>query len=330
MSTSGAVVVIGSSAIVILTMVFYVLALAVLAVTALAAEQTRSGSPLDLAFRIVGLKGGSVTLEPQKEFKLIGAGFPRSGTKSTKRALEILGYKVLHMEDIASNGLVQDFLYALIADEYMDAYLNKILALGFNATLDGPMNLLTIEIFRRYPNAKVLFNERDSPEVWAESVYYLYQTFYKAFGAPFKWLIDMKFVQAVPTKYSKVHHIKDVPCEPTMWTRLLFWWDCRTHSATKDELVAHFHEHKNNVIRVVPKNKLLFFNVKQGWDPLVNFLGVSRPADSDFPFLNEKSEIAIIHMVFTFITIAWPVLLVVSLAAFVFLFRKITNPCFGK
>ena len=54
MSTSGAVVVIGSSAIVILTMVFYVLALAVLAVTALAAEQTRSGSPLDLAFRIVG------------------------------------------------------------------------------------------------------------------------------------------------------------------------------------------------------------------------------------------------------------------------------------
>ena len=139
-----------------------VLAATALAATVLAAQD--GGGALDLAFRVIGLKGGSVSRAPQQEFKLIGAGFPRSGTKSTKRALEILGYKVLHMEDVAANGLAPDFLYALIADEYMDAYLDKILSLGFNATLDGPMNLLTREIFRRYPNAKVLFNERDSPE----------------------------------------------------------------------------------------------------------------------------------------------------------------------
>ena len=43
--------------------------------------------------------------------------------------------------------------------------MNTVLDHGFNATLDGPNNLLTIDIFKRFPKAKVLFNVRDTPEI---------------------------------------------------------------------------------------------------------------------------------------------------------------------
>jgi hypothetical protein len=34
--------------------------------------------------------------------------------------------------------------------------------------------------------------------------------------------------------------------------------------------------HNGNIMRVVPKEKLLEFNVKQGWGPLCEFLGVEK------------------------------------------------------
>jgi len=67
----------------------------------------------------MGFSTSSARTEPQKEFKIIGAGFPRTGTKSTKKALEMLGYKVLHMEDVFPNNLDKDFVNALTSDHYM-------------------------------------------------------------------------------------------------------------------------------------------------------------------------------------------------------------------
>jgi hypothetical protein len=49
-------------------------------------------SPLLVALGLVSEKAPEPTV--QTEIKLIGAGFPRTGTTSTKLALELLGYKV--------------------------------------------------------------------------------------------------------------------------------------------------------------------------------------------------------------------------------------------
>ncbi|GFH09588.1 uncharacterized protein HaLaN_04764 [Haematococcus lacustris] len=44
------------------------------------------------------------------------------------------------------------------------------------------------------------------------------------------------------------------------------------------------------VQRVVPPDRLLVFNVKQGWAPLCAFLGVPVPDDKSFPNVNDSAE----------------------------------------
>jgi len=63
------------------------------------------------------------------------------------------GTRVCARTDVQSLGLARDFLLGLTSDKQMDVFLNTVLDHGFNATLDGPNNLLTIDIFKRFPKA---------------------------------------------------------------------------------------------------------------------------------------------------------------------------------
>ena len=49
--------------------------------------------------------------------------------------------------------------------------------------------------------------------------------------------------------------------------------------------------HNHRVKSIVPSEKLLVYNVKQGWKPLCDFLGCEVPT-STFPHENIKGEIA--------------------------------------
>ena len=46
-----------------------------------------------------------------------------------------------------------------------------------------------------------------------------------------------------------------------------------------------YREHNERVKVVIPEERLLVFNVKQGWKPLCKFLGCEIP-EEDFPWLN--------------------------------------------
>jgi Sulfotransferase domain len=62
------------------------------------------------------------------------------------------------------------------------------------------------------------------------------------------------------------------------------------HFEDKDDAIAIFHQHIENVKQRVPPDKLLVYNVKQGWEPLCTFLGIQVPSDKPFPHLNERSS----------------------------------------
>ncbi len=47
--------------------------------------------------------------------------------------------------------------------------------------------------------------------------------------------------------------------------------------------------HNEGVKRRVPAEKLLVFEVKEGWGPLCEFLGVAEP-DKPFPRLNDAAQ----------------------------------------
>ena len=54
--------------------------------------------------------------------------------------------------------------------------------------------------------------------------------------------------------------------------------------------VRIYNDHIQNVRRIVPKEDLLIFNVKDGWGPLCDFLRVDIPENRPFPHLNTSSR----------------------------------------
>jgi hypothetical protein len=53
--------------------------------------------------------------------------------------------------------------------------------------------------------------------------------------------------------------------------------------------IEMFHRHNEEVRRRVPPERLLVYDVKEGWAPLCDFLGVEVP-DEPFPHLNHTRE----------------------------------------
>ena len=69
-------------------------------------------------------------------------------------------------------------------------------------------------------------------------------------------------------------------------------WDGVFHGRFEDSEAAKriYREHVEAVKVRVPAQRLLVFNVRDGWEPLCEFLGVSVPTDMGFPHTNESAE----------------------------------------
>jgi hypothetical protein len=58
----------------------------------------------------------------------------------------------------------------------------------------------------------------------------------------------------------------------------------------KEHAIGVFERHIEEVKEHVPREKLLVYSVKQGWDPLCEFLGVEEPVGKPFPHLNDTKS----------------------------------------
>ena len=58
----------------------------------------------------------------------------------------------------------------------------------------------------------------------------------------------------------------------------------------REHAIGVFERHIEEVKERVPPEKLLVYSVKQGWEPLCEFLGVEEPADKPFPHLNDTKS----------------------------------------
>ncbi len=55
----------------------------------------------------------------------------------------------------------------------------------------------------------------------------------------------------------------------------------------RERATEDFERHAREVAERVPAERLLVYEVKQGWGPLCEFLGVEAPEGEQFPHLNE-------------------------------------------
>lgn len=206
--------------------------------------------------------------------EIIGAGFGRTGTVSMKAALEILGFgPCYHMREILkprrgfNDGhleLWSEHAHALAEGRPSPIRWKNLLG-RYAACMDHPTCLYYKELMEAFPDAKVILNVRD-PERWFVS----WQTLFEGIGF-------MRWVARFVPRVQRALDIVDVLIRDGQMKGRI----------ERESNVAEYLRHNAEVMATVPKEKLLVFDVKQGWEPLCAFLGVPVPSQP-FPHLNES------------------------------------------
>mmetsp|Transcript_14678 Transcript_14678/g.16239 ORF Transcript_14678/g.16239 Transcript_14678/m.16239 type:complete len:261 (-) Transcript_14678:1030-1812(-) len=220
--------------------------------------------------------------QPQHEFFVIGAGLPRTGTNSTKKALEILfkSGKCYHCFEADAGGEShKQFWGKAIAGTMSPQEIGTwLLEHGYCTGVDYPISFFYKQLLAAFPEAKIVLTVRD-PHRWYQSVKNTILQFFEC------------------SKRFPTNIIPD--CHPS-WDKM--WYsdaknntssDCGVFGsvqAGEEQAVAFFHDWAEEVKNSVPPERLLVFEVKEGWEPLCQFLGVPIP-DEPFPNVNDTKEI---------------------------------------
>ena len=195
--------------------------------------------------------------------KVIGAGVGRTGTYSLKLALNQLELGPCHhMDEVLHNMPVQVPLWSAAAAGEPD--WSQIYQ-GYESAVDWPTACFFRELLSEYPTAKFILTERD-PERWADS-----------FGA---------------TIYTLLAGKDEAPEEMQAWLDMASDVIAKTGfppGLDRNALVNAFIAHVDAVKETIPANQLLVFEVRQGWEPLCDFLGAPIPA-TEFPRTNHREE----------------------------------------
>eukprot|EP00542_Grammatophora_oceanica_P009920 CAMPEP_0194043714 /NCGR_PEP_ID=MMETSP0009_2-20130614/15292_1 /TAXON_ID=210454 /ORGANISM="Grammatophora oceanica, Strain CCMP 410" /LENGTH=331 /DNA_ID=CAMNT_0038688017 /DNA_START=61 /DNA_END=1055 /DNA_ORIENTATION=+ len=197
-----------------------------------------------------------------KQVRLALVGFGRTGTTSIVSALQLLGYTFVHDDTVAE---VSDVYAKLSAKTIsIDDFVEEIGQRGFDAIF-----LFSDEFIQwtaRTDDVQVLLTKRDNAKKWAES-----------------WLTVTSFVDSVGSR-------------PFIWSQtgrdmLPYFQLVFKHLVTQGQpekykdlatLQRAYESHLVKVRKMIPDERLLEFNVKEGWEPLCQFLHKPVP-DIKFP-----------------------------------------------
>jgi hypothetical protein len=213
---------------------------------------------------------------------VIGAGLGRTGTLSLHAALERLGFALCdHMSENFEHperfALWLEAVRRKRAGEPIDW---RPLFTGHRATVDWPGVYFWRELVAAHPAAKVILTVRD-PERWYDSVR---ATIYAATQArtatPAARLLSRLVSLADPRAGNGFRTVQETVWDGTM----------RGRFEDRDEAIRIFEEHNREVVATVSLERLLVFDVKEGWEPLCAFLGVPVPAGEPFPRLNDAAD----------------------------------------
>ena len=240
--------------------------------------------------------------------KIIGAGFGRTGTSSLKVALEELGFgPCYHMTEVFAHPEHAESWDAARRGEKVDwdGFLD-----GYGAVVDWPACTFYEELMAKYPDAKVLLSVRD-PERWYESTRNtVYELSRISVISPVSRLTFRLVGLLVPA----------IGAVARMNTKLIWEDTFDGRFEDRDYAKSVFERHNAEVQRRVPPEKLLVYEVKDGWEPLCDFLGVEVP-EGPFPRLNDTASMRRRVRAVRAVSIAVPAILALLLAGGLYLLR---------
>jgi len=227
---------------------------------------------------------------------VIGAGFGRTGTSSLQLALNKLGWRSFHMREAMKDKSKMKLIIKAAEkklklkkansdgsktvfnkDDWSEYVLNKddfdwndIFETDkgkYNATLDFPICAFYLDLMKYYsPNYKVILTIRDNEDKWYKSVQTTIAKFEQL--AHDNWFLRWLM--------SPQYKMQCIACGD-----IIFGGKYKSNIFDDEENAKRvYNEWIQSIKQNVPKDKLLVFSVKEGWDPLCKFLEID---DNDIP-----------------------------------------------
>lgn len=210
------------------------------------------------------------------ELRVIGAGFGRTGTTSLKAALERLGFgPCYHMTEVLRHPSHASFwneAHDRAGDVDWRGFFRD--SGDYRSAVDWPVCDFYRVLMDEYPRAKVILTVRD-PDRWYRSARETIYALGNAWAGRFVFATVGRLVPSFGRMMRMAHR--------------LIWAGTFGGRFTDEEYAKRvFLEHDREVRRTVPPERLLVYDVKEGWGPLCKFLGVEVP-DEPFPHLNDAA-----------------------------------------
>lgn len=196
------------------------------------------------------------------KLRIIGAGLPRTGTDSLRRALEyLLGGRCYHMREIDGHPFDLGGWQAALDGGRVEwtALLD-----GYVAAADWPASMFWRELSEANPDALVLLSVRDSAETWWQSANATILPVARMALAP-DWREGRGLVDLLE-RFAGTEH-----------------WD------DPETLQAAYERHNAAVRAGVAPHRLLEWRASEGWGPICDALGVPVP-DTPFPWTNKRED----------------------------------------
>ncbi|WP_158893572.1 sulfotransferase family protein [Amycolatopsis anabasis] len=200
---------------------------------------------------------------------VINAGLGRTGTHSLKAALVRLGLGPCYSAEMmwSEPGHAAAWTRACDGEDVdWDAFF-----VGYRSGLDWPVCAFWRELTAAFPDLRVVLSLRD-PDEWYTS---FRSTVYAALTTP---------RSAEPPPPGTVVPVFQRLSE--LGVRVIAR-GLTEDLHSRDEMIAAFHRHNAAVRSEVPADRLLVWEVGDGWKPLCAFLGVPVP-DEPFPKVNDR------------------------------------------
>ncbi len=196
---------------------------------------------------------------------VIGAGLGRTGTLSLKLALERLGLGPCHhMREL--------FRHPRLLRHWQDAAALRPVAweevfAGYHSAVDWPSTHFWRELAAAYPEAKIILTVRPEAAWWA------------SFSRTIPLLLRRRAEVSDPHVRGVLAMATSIVVEQAMGGR------------PEDEAtaLARYRRQIAEVTAEVAPERLLVFDVAEGWAPLCGFLGLPVP-DEPFPRTNSLEE----------------------------------------
>ena len=166
---------------------------------------------------------------------------------------------------------------------------------GYIAGVGEPLALFYKEVSAAYPDAKFLLNTRD-PHSWYRSMRmaiikprsYLEKP-------PISWIFSLFSIEQNKQRFHRVRALsaEKLGLNHSSWSAVY---------AGEEAAVSFFTSWQDLMIRTIPPEKLLIYNVKEGWEPLAKLLDMEVP-DEPFPQINDGATINVIVVAIIYLAV---------------------------